>query len=78
MHLSWKFITALKMNPKPAYKIAWEAGIHPSLLSKLLHGCERVKPGDERIIAVGAILGLEPEDCFESTSAFQTGKSQLA
>ena len=66
MQVSRKFIYALKMNSKPAYQIAWEAGIHPTLLSKLLHGCERNRLNEERIIAVGEILGLKPAECFES------------
>ena len=78
MQVSRKFIAALKINSKPAYQIAWEAGIHPTLLSKLLHGCERIKLNDERIIAVGEILGLKPEECFESASTSPARESELS
>ena len=44
------------------------AGCHPSTLSRLLHGAERVKPDDPRIVAVGRQLGLEPDECFAVTS----------
>lgn len=67
MVLSRDFIGAVKLSEKRAYQIALEAGIHPSTLSKLLNGIEKIKPMDPRVIAVGRALGLEPEDCFESS-----------
>ena len=63
--VSRKFIEAVKLAPRPAYRIAWEAGIHPVLLSKILHGYERVRPNDQRVIAVGGLLGLRADECFE-------------
>lgn len=74
MRVSQRFITALKLSTRPAYQIAWEVGLHPSLLSKLLHGIERIKPNDKRIVAVGEILGLEAEECFETSEALRIGK----
>lgn len=65
MIVSQKFITAIKLNPSPAYKIAWEAGVNPTMLSKLINGIERPKPNDQRIINVGKILGIPENECFE-------------
>jgi len=63
--VSERFRAAVLLNPKRAYRIAQEAGLHPSTLSKLLNGIERVKPGDVRVIKVGEILGFKPEECFD-------------
>ena len=63
--LSRRFIEAVKLSPVPAYKIAHAAGLHPATLSKLLSGAERVRPQDVRVKAVGQVLGLAPEQCFD-------------
>jgi transcriptional regulator with XRE-family HTH domain len=55
---------AVLLNEKKAYQIAQEAGLHPSTLSKLLHGIEKVKPGDERVLRVAKVLNLDPRECF--------------
>jgi len=66
--VSQKFIEAVKLANRPAYKIAWEAGIHPVLLSKILHGYDRVWRNDRRVMAVAKVLGLDPGECFEGES----------
>lgn len=63
--LSTRFVHALKLGNEPSYKIAVRAGVHPTQLSKLIHGAERVHENDPRIVRVGRELGLQPEDCFE-------------
>ena len=65
MQLSIKLITAIKLCETPAYKIAWAAGMHPVTLSKLIHGAEKIRPNDPRIIRVGKELGLRADECFE-------------
>jgi len=67
MIVGQKLIVAIKLNPSPAYKIAWDAGVNPTTLSKLINGIERIKPNDPRIINVGRVLGVPAEDCFEET-----------
>jgi hypothetical protein len=71
MSVSQKFIAALKLSPLPAYKIAWSAGVNPTMLSKLINGIERPKPGDPRIIDVGRVLGIPAEECFDTSSEDQ-------
>jgi hypothetical protein len=66
--VSNKLKIALKLNPKPAYQIAWAADINPNVLSKLINGIERVQPNDQRIIAVGKVLGVPEEECFQEES----------
>ena len=41
-----------------------QAGIHPNMLSKLVNGAIPIRPGDERVIRVGEVLGLSPEEVF--------------
>ncbi len=64
--LSRRFLAELKLHPEPAYRIAQQAGINPTMLSKLIHGAEPIRPADERILRVGKILRLEPDEVFES------------
>jgi hypothetical protein len=75
MSVSKKFIAALKLNPMPAYKIAWSAGVNPTILSKLIHGIEKPKHQDSRITSVGELLGLSPEECFSCEVGEQCGTS---
>jgi hypothetical protein len=66
--VSEKLKAAIKLNRKPAYQIAWLAEINPNVLSKLINGIERVRPNDPRIISVGKVLGVAPEECFQEKS----------
>lgn len=63
--ISKKLITEIKLSPIPAYRIAQEAGIDPSTLSKMVCGIIRVKLDDNRVVRVGRLLGLKPHECFE-------------
>ena len=65
IRVSRKFIEAVKLADQPAYRIAQRAGIDSALLSKILHGNGKIWPNDRRVLAVGKILGLDPDDCFE-------------
>jgi transcriptional regulator with XRE-family HTH domain len=64
--ISKKLRAAIKLDPDHrAYEIAHKAGIDPSTLSKLICGIVKVNPGDERVIKVGKVLGLSPDECFQ-------------
>lgn len=65
MHISRDFRIALKMSDTPQYKTAIAAGLNPATLSKLLHGAAPLQPDDPRIIRVGELLGLTPDQCFD-------------
>ena len=67
--ISNKLKAALKLGDEPAYMIAHKAGINPSTLSKLVCGIVKVKTGDSRVLMVGKVLGLKPEECFEKGTA---------
>jgi hypothetical protein len=63
--VSRKLREAVKMSLMRAYQIAYAAGLHPVVLSKLLNGIERARPNDPRVLAVAKVLGLSPKACFE-------------
>jgi len=63
--VSQKFKAAVKLGNQPAYRRAQEAGIGPTVLSKLMNGICKVQESDPRVIAVGRVLGLQPEECFQ-------------
>ena len=63
--ISEKLKVALKLGSEPAYKIAHKSNMDPCTLSKLICGITKVKKNDQRIIAVGRVLGITPEECFE-------------
>ena len=63
--ISKKLIASIKLSSMPAYKIAQEAGLDPSTLSKMVCGIIKIKPGDNRTVRVGQILGVQPDKCFE-------------
>ena len=64
--LSEQFLIRLNLHELPAYKIAQRAGVNPNTLSRLINGIDPVKAEDERIIAVGQVLGLRKDEIFEA------------
>lgn len=73
--LSQQFLIRLKLNDLPAYKIAQQAGVNPTTLSRLINGIDRVRLDDSRIIAVGEIMGLARWECFEQSEPQSPKKS---
>ena len=59
-----KFKDAVKLHSKKQYEIAWEAGMNPTTLSQIITGYVRPRFGDPRVIKVGELVGLKPEECF--------------
>jgi len=62
------FKIAVKLADIPAWKIARQAGIPATDLYKLMSGATIARPGNTKVIRVGKILGLKPEECFEENS----------
>lgn len=73
MRLSRDFLVALKLAKVPQYEVALQAGVRPTTLSSLVNGSMRVREHDERILAVGRVLGLRKEQCFEGPA--ETGSA---
>ena len=67
--ISRKFLTTVKLHPKAQYKLAWEAGVHPVVLSQIINGYIHPKVGDKRVIKIGELIGLTPDECFEEDLA---------
>ena len=63
--ISKEFMIRIKLANEPAYRIAQKGGVDPSTLSKIMCGICHVRDNDPRVIAVGRIIGLEPDECFE-------------
>ena len=66
MKVSRDFLIGLKLNDRPAYQIAQEAGVNPNTLSKLINGIEPIHLDDERILKVARVLGIAAVDAFSS------------
>ena len=64
--VSHKFKAAIKLSNIPAYRIAQKANLDPNTLSKLVCGITKVKFGDPRVLAVGRVLGIPGDECFEA------------
>jgi len=64
MMASEKLRIAVFLSKKRGWEIAHEAVLHPSMLSKILHGIEKVKSNDPRVLRVAKVVGIPPEECF--------------
>lgn len=64
--LSRRLIVAVRLGDRRAYEIAREAGIHPTVLSKLLNGAVAVRSNDPRILALARVLRIPAEACFRN------------
>ncbi len=63
--LSRKFLIAVKLADEPMYRLAQKAQMHPSTLSQILHGIQKVKPSDPRILRIAKIVGLQENEIFD-------------
>jgi len=64
--ISKRFKIAIKFSDIPAWRIAYKAGIHPNVLSKIMSGALRVKDGDHRVKRVASVIGLNEGECFDA------------
>jgi hypothetical protein len=55
---------AVRLADQRRWQLARAAGVHPTRLSKWVSGSEPPRPGDPRVIALGALFGIPPERCF--------------
>ena len=65
VRVSRRLREAVKLDDRPAYQIAWKAGVHPTLMSKLLHGAVRPKRSDRRVLAIAREVGVAAAVAFE-------------
>jgi len=64
--ISKKLRNAVKLHPEKQYRLAWRVGMNPTTLSQFMTGYSRPKYGDPRVIAIGKLVGLKPEECFST------------
>ena len=65
--VSEKLIRVVKKHKEPIFKIAVNCDVNPSSLSRIINRVETVKESDPRILRLAEYLGLNAEDCFESS-----------
>ena len=65
LRISRDLFAAVKCAPERGYIIAQRAGLHPSTLSRILRGAERLQPGDSRVLAVARVVGVRPARAFQ-------------
>lgn len=65
VRISRDLFTAVKLSPTKSYVIAQRAGIDPVTLSRILHGAQRLRPGDPRVLAVAREVGVPAARAFE-------------
>ena len=63
-----KLVDAIKHSGQSRIDLAKKAGVKPSTFYQLLCGAMTVKPSDPRLIAIGKLLGLQAEDCVETSN----------
>jgi len=63
--ISDKFKIAVKLDPRPQYKLAWMADVNPTVLSQIITGYIRPKRKDPRVLRIGALVGLKESECFQ-------------
>jgi len=66
--LSRQFRIAVKLSTVPAYRLAIAAEVRPGWFYRAFSGVDSFRPSDYRIIAIGELLGLKPEECFEEST----------
>ena len=78
MRPSRELIIALKLAGRPAWRIAGEAGVNPTTLSRLISGSLRPHPNDSRLLRVAKILGVPVDQVFERRSTLRREEERRA
>jgi hypothetical protein len=65
MGLSAKAVVAIKLSQRRQYQLAQSAGLHPSTLSKLINGIERVKKDDPKVLRLAEVLGIPSQEMID-------------
>lgn len=68
VRISAKLKQAVKLSPLKQYQLAHRANVHPATMSHLLNEIHYPQSNDKRVIRLGEVLGLSPEECFETNS----------
>lgn len=65
MFINKKLWEAVQLSGKRRYVLARAAKIHPTTLSQILNNMRPVHRDDPRIMRLGRLLGLKPDELFD-------------
>jgi hypothetical protein len=69
------FLARLRVSPTPLYRLAAEAGIDATLVSKLVRGARPIRPDHAgKLVRLGRQLGLRPEQVFIAPATRRVGR----
>jgi hypothetical protein len=74
VRVSRRLIEAVRLSPDRGYVIAHQAALHPSTLSKLINGVERIRPDDARVLAIARVVGVPPEHAFAAPADSESAR----
>ena len=66
---------AIEQYPGHRYRLAYLAGVSPSVLSGWMHDRYLPVRGDRRVLKLARLVGLGPEQCFALKTSEQTSAS---
>ena len=66
MMITDKLRIAVKTSPTRQYRLAHEIDVHPSVLSSWLNGIVYPRADDPRIVKLGRLVGVPPDECFNA------------
>jgi len=69
MMISERLKHAIRNAGRPQWQIARAVGMHPVTLSNLMTGSRDAGLGDPRIIALGRLVDVSPDECFAATAS---------
>jgi hypothetical protein len=64
--VSQRLKIAVKTAPSRQYVLARRIRVHPSVLSAWLNQMTDPRPNDPRVIALGRLVGVPADECFEA------------
>jgi hypothetical protein len=59
---------AVRLHPDHVWRLARRIDVHPSVVSKWLTGSQPPRLGDQRVIALGALVGVPAGECFAAAA----------
>jgi hypothetical protein len=63
--ISRKLFEKVKLDDRKQFEIAREAGICATTFSQIIRGIVLTRPGDTRVLRIGELVGISPDECYE-------------
>jgi transcriptional regulator with XRE-family HTH domain len=74
--ISEELRAAIKNSKLRQYQLAARISAHPSTVSNWVCGIRPVRSGDTRVVRLGRLLGLSPQECFAPTADDSTAADE--